>query len=96
MQRTLISSNSFTVSFPPSCSIHVSQSLGFAPKVFLLEATGLSPGWWRMSSNCSCRPMRYLLLSKNDRRTMAVETNKSRKRVDKKVNLQGVSSDRFV
>ena len=96
MQRTLISANSSTVSFPPSCFIHVSQSLGFAPRVFLLEATGLSPGWRRMSSSCSCRPMRYLLLSKNDRRTMAVETNKSRKRVDKKVNLQGVSSDGFI
>ena len=93
MERTFISANSRTESFPPSSGfIQVSQSFGLAPNVFLLEAAGGSPAGRKMSSNCSCKPRRHRLLSKNDRRTMAAETTKSKKRVDKNVNLQNVSS----
>lgn len=89
MQRTFISANSCPETFPPSSRcIQVSQSFGFAPNIFLLEAPSGSPGGRKRSSSCSWRPIRYRLLSKNDRRTMAVETTKSKKRVDKKVNLQ--------
>ena len=95
MELTLMFAYSCTESFPPSSSfIQASQSFGFAPKFFLFGTPGVSPGCWKISPSCSCRPMRYRLRSKNDRRTMAVETTKSKKSVERNVNLQNVSSNR--
>lgn len=86
MQRTLISANSFAEPLPsPSGFVQVSQSFGFAPKFLFPDS---SPGWRKISSNWFCSRNRYLLLSRNDRRTMAVETTKSKKRVDRNVNLR--------
>lgn len=94
VKRTLMSVSPFTESSPSSFSFtQVSQSFGFAPKFFFLEVPGVSPGWRKISSKCSCNCSRYRLLSKNDRRTIAVETTRSRKRVDKNVNLRNVSSN---
>lgn len=87
--------NSLTgLSCKSSDLIQVSQSFGFAPKFFFLEAApGASLGGRKISSSCSCSCKLYRLLSKNDRRTMADETTKSKKRVDKNVNLLNVSSN---
>ena len=92
MQHTLMSANSFFESFSSSSSFtQVSQSFGFAPMCLLLDIPGVPPACWKISSNCCSNCNRYRLLSRNDRRTMAVETTKSKKRVDKNVNLQNVS-----